>query len=923
MTGVGTPGQQRLATGRGATPAMAQYFELKEAHPGYLMLFRMGDFYEMFFDDAVAASALLGIALTSRKVSKAKGGAPIPMAGIPHFAADSYIEKLVRAGVRVAVCEQVEDVASAKKRRSSVVRREVTRLITPGTLIEERFLKPQRHNYLCAISAGDQQRFDVAWLDLSTGDFEFASFDGHHLPSELLRLAPQEILVQPSFLHAHPPVETFIRRSGWSVTLCDHDQQQQQQQQQQLQSQTCHHHEQKKDENEQEENKTESTLSASASSFGYDQSLACRLLRLYVQETQKGKMPSELQQPAPYQTDNAMYIDPPAWVSLELTQKIRSFPSQAAKDDAPTGTGEKDGSLLHLLDQTSTAAGSRLLASRLGAPLLSIQQINERLDLVQFFLDRAHLTREIRSGMASIYDSVRCLQRLALGRGSPRDMLSVLLTLVRSNDMRLRVLQESSLSSGLSSGLPAAFATELEQAKDLSGFANKISAALSEEAISSASLQGGGFIAAGYHAELDNFRKLARNGEDAVQELQQRFREETRIKSLKIKFNNIIGYFVEVPSSLLSAAGASREATQERRKEEGQTVHIPADYTLLQHLSSGYVRYKPRALADLELAIQRAENEAVALECRIFDELRMQVLAESPSIRHLSHVIAQIDVAIGLAQLSRQHLYVRPHVIEHEQPVFSVRGGRHPIIEAAQTTDTATPSTFVANDCELSHDSATTALLTGPNMGGKSTFLRQNALIAIMAQIGSFVPAESARLSPIDALFSRVGSSDDLSNNMSTFMVEMIETSAILTRAGARSLIIMDEVGRGTSTHDGLSIACAVLEHLHTVSRARILFATHYRELAEMEQRVPGLKCLTMEVIELSQPTATTNIAISDVGITSNPILFTHRVVPGVADRSYGIHCAQLAGLPPSVLLRAQQILNKISSSEPMSSTLY
>ena len=557
--------------------------------------------------------------------------------------------------------------------------------------------------------------------------------------------------------------------------------------------------------------------------------------------------------------------------------------------------------MLSLLDRTVTAAGSRLLASWLGSPLLSAAEINDRLDVLQFFIQNGQLMRQLRTELGGTFDVVRCLQRLSLGRGNPRDLHSIATTLVNAQAL-LQVLlshaqntSPSHASSSAPSSLPPSFTQQLLQLDDLSGLGTQIHQALSEGAFNVLSTQSGGFIAKGHSPELDELRQLATHGEQAIQAIQQQFRQQTNLKGLKVRFNNIIGYFAEVQASALLPPFP----------DGGPGPVIPQDFVLLQHLPSGYVRYKPRELSDLELALQRAENQAVALEAQLFDRLRLGALERSPAIRELAHALARIDVALALAELSRDHAYVRPVLLEEPASVFRVQDGRHPLVESAQTSDSARPSTFVPNDCALSPDTATTAVITGPNMGGKSTFLRQNALITIMAQIGCYVPARSAELSIVDSIFSRVGSSDDLSNNMSTFMVEMIETSTIVSRAGPRSLVIMDEVGRGTSTQDGLSIACAVLEHLHTVNKARILFATHYRELAEMEKYLAGLCCLTMEVIELATPLE-----------AASKILFTHKVIPGVADCSYGIHCAQLAGLPASILNRAHGILQSLSNVE-------
>jgi DNA mismatch repair protein MutS len=833
------------------TPAMRQYTALKEEHAGYLLLFRIGDFYEAFYDDAVVASQRLGIALTSRKRRKGSQG-DIPMAGIPHHALDNYLERLVKAGVRVAVCDQVESVEEAR-RRKSVVRREVVRLVTPGTLVEDRFLSPAKHNFLCALMRiDDANRNDVddsereialAWLDLSTGDFQCSVRRRAVVEAELLRISPSEVLVDVDSVDAS--LGRFLSASRFHVTALPDESRRQ------------------------FELDTHRLLAVDGADDDALSSLCdaerrcCAAVLAYVRETQKGSMPAHLMEPERHAEQLSMMIDPCAWHSLELTESMRS--------------GDRANSLLGVIDRTVTAAGGRLLASRLAAPSLDVVEINERLDAVECFVRNAALGVRVREALSSGFDMVRSLQRLSMARGSPRDLGAIGATLDNSV-ATLRTL----FGGGGGGALPRSLSSLVASLPDLSPLVDELARALVDDP--PLSIADGGFVASGYSDALDALRGSGQKRRADIDALARRYRKATGASAgqLKIRANRLIGWHVEVDGRVAMAAN--------------DCLGSPC-----QSLASGNVRFRPIELVELESRLGRADREAIDLELAIFEELCERVLAQAHMVRQAAHALASIDVAAALADTAARHRYVRPTV--DRSTVLDVTDGRHPIVEAMQRTgDSLQPSTFVPNSCALgvppgdTDDGAEPSnfwLITGPNMAGKSTYLRQQAIVALLAQMGSFVPASSARVGIIDSMFSRVGAADDLAKGMSTFMVEMLETSNILANARRRALVIMDEVGRGTSTRDGLAIAWAVAEHLHTHNRCRALFATHYHELTDIDY-LERLSCHAFRVQE-----------------HQDGIIFDYRITPGIANQSYGLNCAQIAGLPQSVIERAYEILHQ------------
>jgi DNA mismatch repair protein MutS len=811
------------------TPMMGQYLEIKRANPDCLLFYRMGDFYELFFDDAAKAAAALDITLTKRGKHD---GEDIPMCGVPVHAADAYLERLIRKGFRVAVCEQVEDPAEAKKRGAkSVVRRDVIRLVTPGTLTEDTLLDARRHNYLAAL-AEVRGAFGLAWVDVSTGAFGVAAPERAALPAALARLDPGEILVADRLIENPSLYELF---GAWKARLTA------------LPAARF--------DSENARKRLESHYGVAAldgfGAFGRAEMAACGALVDYVALTQKGHMP-RLAAPRREEGGAAMEIDPATRRNLELSETL---------------SGRRDGSLLAVIDRSVTGAGGRLLARRLAAPLTDPGEIARRHDEVEFFVVEEGLRAAIRKTLARAPDIERALSRLSVGRGGPRDLAAIRDGLAASSELR------AALAACESPPAPVAAAS-----RDLGEHAtlvDRIARALRPDP--PVLTRDGGFIAEGYAAQLDEFRMLRDESRRLIAGLQARYAKDTGIASLKIRHNNVLGYFVEV-----TAANADK-------------IPVSGDSTFIHRQTmAGAVRYSSAELSDLQGRIDRAADQALALELQLFDDLVGEVAARAEPIALCADALARIDVAAAFAELAALRRYVRPVV--DDSLAFEVRAGRHPVVEAA--LEAAHGGAFVANDCDLAPERRLW-LVTGPNMAGKSTFLRQNALIAILAQAGAFVPAEAARIGVVDRLFSRVGAADDLARGRSTFMVEMLETAAILNLAGPRALVILDEIGRGTATFDGLSIAWATLEHLHEANRCRALFATHYHELTALAATLDALAPHTMRVKEWR-----------------NEVVFLHEVVAGAADRSYGIHVARLAGLPAAVISRAEEVLEALERSE-------
>jgi DNA mismatch repair protein MutS len=823
-----------------ATPMMEQYIEIKANNPDSLLFYRMGDFYELFFEDAVEASRALGITLTKRGQHM---GHDIPMCGVPIHAADDYLQKLISLGFRVAVCEQVEDPAEARKRGSkSVVKRDVVRLVTPGTLTEEKLLSPSESNYLMALArirGGAETQMALAWIDISTGVFRLAETTSLRLLADILRIEPRELIVPDTVFHDPDLKATFDILGRIAVpqpgVLFD--------------SATA------------ESRITRYFGVGTLDGFGTfsrAELAAAAAAVAYVEKTQIAERPP-LSAPERESGASTLFIDPATRANLELTRTL---------------SGDRDGSLLKAIDRTVTGGGARLLAERLMSPLTDPDSINGRLDSVAFLIDEPSLCGELRTALKHVPDMPRALSRLALDRGGPRDLDGIrqgLSAARRVADLLAPALLPDELSVAL---------TDL-QALPLS-VEHLLAATLSDEM--PLLKRDGGFVRDGAFPELDEVRALRDQSRRVIAGLQLQYADETGIKSLKIKHNNVLGYFIEV------TAGNAGPMTD--------TPEAKARFIHRQTMANA-MRFTTTELADLESRIANAADQALTIELDAFDKMTSAVLAAADAIKAGARALAVIDVAAGLALLAEEWNYCRPDVDGSRQ--FSIEGGRHLVVEQALRRQSS--GTFIANDCDLSPkiDGGFGALwlLTGPNMGGKSTFLRQNALIAILAQMGSFVPASRAQIGVVDRLFSRVGASDDLARGRSTFMVEMVETAAILNQATDRSLVILDEIGRGTATFDGLSIAWAAVEHLHEANRCRGLFATHFHELTALSEKLNRLSNATMRVKEWD-----------------GDVIFLHEVGPGAADRSYGIQVAKLAGLPEAVVSRARDVLNKLEDAD-------
>jgi len=811
---------------RAMTPMMVQFFQNKEAYPDALLFFRMGDFYEMFFDDAVAAAGALDIALTKRGSHK---GEDIPMCGVPVHALDGYLERLIRKGFRVAICEQMEDPAEAKRRGGSkaVVRRDVTRLVTPGTLTEETLLDARSHNYLAAVTEVSD-KCGLAWLDMSTGDFTVQPLNLADLPAAVSRVSPGELLM-PEKLYERPELASLLEDWRSHLTPIPNA----------------------RFNSDNARRRLEAVYDVAAlDAFGdFDRAelAAAGALIDYVELTQVGKLP-RLGLPRHIGGGALLEIDASTRRSLELTRTL---------------TGGRPGSLLHAVDRTVTGPGARLLATRLSAPLTDPAAIDGRLNQVQFLIEAPELREKIRALLKAAPDLERALSRLSLGRGGPRDMASI----------RDGLVQAAALQAAVGGSENQPFGIE-EIHRDFGAhepLIDTLRRALADDLPLMA--RDGGFIRAEFEPSLDELRELRDQSRRLIAGLEARYREESGIENLKIKHNNVLGYFIEVTARNADKMGEP-------------FIH--------RQSMANAMRFTTAELGDLARSISEAADKSLAVEMDLFEGLVGDILGESGNIAVAAAAMARLDFVSALAFLAVEQRYTRPRLDGSQ--TFIIEGGRHPIVAAA--LEAQGNSGFVANDCDLSQDQRLW-IVTGPNMAGKSTFLRQNALIAVLAQMGSYVPADSAHIGVIDRLFSRVGAADDLARGRSTFMVEMVETAAIVNQATERSLVILDEIGRGTATYDGLSIAWATVEHLHESNRCRALFATHYHELVALTALLEACAPYTMRVKEWQ-----------------GDVIFLHEVAPGAADRSYGIHVARLAGLPPPVILRAEQVLETLEQGE-------
>ena len=837
-----TPAAQPPAESTGhVTPVMAQYVEIKAANPDCLLFYRMGDFYELFFEDAEVASRALGIVLTKRGKHH---GQDIPMCGVPIARSDEYLHRLIALGHRVAVCEQLEDPAEAKKRGAkSVVKRDVVRLITPGTLTEDSLLEARRNNYLLAVararlsSVGEEARFALAWIDISTGEFRICEAASGALAAEIARLEPSEVLVSDA-LYSDAEL-TPLWRTLAAVTPSTRDV---------FDSATA------------ERRLTSYFAVATSDAFGALTRLeltAAAAIVTYVERTQLGSRPP-LSPPRSVCAGGTMAIDQATRGNLELTRTL---------------AGERKGSLLETIDRTVTSAGSRLLAQRLAAPLTSPAAIDRRLDAVAAFVADIASRADTRSQLQAAPDLARALTRLAVGRGGPRDLAAVRDGIAAATRLAQSLMALKDTPIEIADALSACRAPDPRLAAELG-------AALGDEL--PLMKRDGGFVREGYDAALDETRALRDESRRVIAALQARYSDETGVKALKIRHNNVLGYFVEVTA-----------------QHGDKMLAPPLNATFIHRQTlAGQVRFTTTELGELEAKIASAADRALGRELDIFERLTAAVIAAGDSIKRCADALASLDVSSALAALAAERDYARPEI--DDGLAFVIDGGRHPVVEQALSRD-GTP--FVANDCDLSPPAEVEAgriwLITGPNMAGKSTFLRQNALIAILAQMGSFVPARQAQIGVVDRLFSRVGAADDLARGRSTFMVEMVETAAILNQAGPRALVILDEIGRGTATFDGLSIAWATIEHLHDVNTCRALFATHYHELTALSARLNRLHNATVKVKEWK-----------------GEVVFLHEVTAGAADRSYGIQVAKLAGLPAAVIERAKVVLAKIEQED-------
>lgn len=798
------------------TPMMKQYEEAKRAHPEAILLFRMGDFYELFGDDAKVAAKTLGLALTSRD----KGENPMPMAGFPHHQIESYMGKLITAGMRVAVCEQVEDPKLAK----GLVRREVTQVVSPGTVTDEAMLDPRECNFLAAIAPsvnGDGGPVGLAWLELSTGRFVAAGFSGGELFDQLARVAPAECLLAdeaeplPGVFHERMMV---TRRPIWAFS---HD--------------------------SARESLSKQFGTASLDGFGFEETpedvqaiRAAGAILDYLNETQRNSI-DHLDRIVPYRTSGTLEIDESSRRSLELTRTIRE--------------GRREGSLLGVLDRTVTAMGSRMMADWLGNPLTDIQRIRARHDAVEELLSDTIRTDALRDALRRVYDVERLLARVATGRATPRDLSFLGRTLAGLPGVKERL-----------EGFTTTLLTELDSQIDpCEALRDKLAAALVDDCPILS--REGNFIRKGFHPPLDELRELAHGGKQWIASYQAKEVERTGISNLKIGFNKVFGYYLEITNS-------NRQS-------------VPAEYIRKQTLKNAE-RYITPELKEYEEKVLSADERAMEMEYELFLTLRDEVATYRRQMQASAAALAQIDVLGSLAELARQRKYCRPEMTDTTE--LSIIDGRHPVLDIIEPEGTFVPNDTVADD-ETGH----ILLITGPNMAGKSTYIRQVALITLMAQLGSFVPAGKARIGVADRIFARVGASDELSRGQSTFMVEMTETARILNTATKRSLVILDEIGRGTSTYDGISLAWSIVEHLDERLKCRTLFATHYHELTDLQHSLS-------EVTNL-------NVAVRE---WDDQVVFLHKIVPGAADKSYGIHVARLAGVPRDVIERAKDILAQL-----------
>lgn len=807
------------------SPMMERYMEVKGENPGAMLLFRMGDFYELFHEDAQNAARVLGLTLTSRDKSSDN---PIPMAGFPYHQLDAYLQKLIHAGFRAAICDQVEDPRKAK----GLVRREVTRVVTPGTLTDDQLLDPRESNFIACI-APSKTNIGLAWLELSTGRFLVSEIEPSLLQDELARIQPAECLIPDSAVQnetislTRPDLggPVLTPRPAWCFA---------------------------KEETRRLLNEHFETATLEGFDVEVDSPAitAAGALLEYVRDTQRTALP-HIERIEVFRRSRHMVIDESTRRSLELTHTIRD--------------GSRENTLLGVMDQTQTPMGARLMAEWLSTPLADIEQITQRLDAVEELISDMTLRDQLRDALKEIYDLQRLTSRVATGRCSPRDLVCLATTLEQLPRLRARLAERK-----------AKRLQTLEQRIEL---CPEVRSSIREMLVDEppATTTDGGVIKSGFHSQLDELRDLARGGKQWIATYQAKESERTGIPNLKIGFNKVFGYYLEV-------TGSHRDK-------------VPEDYIRKQTLKN-QERYITPELKEYEDKVLRAEDQSKALEQELFAQLREHVAQFVPLLLRTAEALAEIDVFVALAHLAATAGYCRPEITV--EPVADIREGRHPVLDRLMPA-----GQFVPNDIRLGiegKDADTPVagriqIITGPNMAGKSTYIRQAALITIMAQMGSFVPASEARLGLADRVFARVGASDELGKGQSTFMVEMTETARILNAATARSLVILDEIGRGTSTYDGISLAWAITEYLHDELQCRTLFATHYHELTELTQTLKNA--------------SNWNVAVQE---NNDDVIFLHRIIEGAAGRSYGIHVAKIAGVPRFVTERAATILDTLES---------
>lgn len=812
------------------TPMLAQYMALKKEHADCLLFFRLGDFYELFFEDAQKASKVLNITLTRRGKS---GGDDIPMCGVPFHAAENYLARLIRQGFKVAICEQLESPEEAKKNAKlmggkPIVKRDVVRIITPGTLTEETLLDPHHHNYLAALVVL-KEKAACASVDVSTGDFFLESLEIGDIASTLTRMGPSEILIAENILQKQD-IESSLRNFKKNLTFLP-----------------SHRFDLINGERRLKEIFKVESLSGFGT-FNPLEIIAGGVLLDYVLLTQKGKIP-HLKHPQKITQQYYLEIDAATRRTLEISETQR---------------GESEGSLFWAINRTITPFGSRLLSRRLKFPLKDPERIENRLDGVAFCVQNTVLREDVRTILKSTPDLNRIIGRLSLGRGGPRD-----LGFLREGLQKVSLLKTCLEKAQSFPKIMEHIHTHLNPLEDLQ---NHLNQALDSTKPLPILARDGDFVAAGFNNSLDECRRLKNSGHKSILELQNKYVQGTSVSSLKIKHNNILGYFVEITAQNASKLGL-------------EFIH--------RQTLANVMRYTTVELSALEGRLMASKDEALQIELKIYDQLMEYVLSQLNEISESGHALASLDVQMALAQVAIEGNFTRPRV--DDSLIFEVEEGRHWGVELSLKS--AENLSFISNGCVCS-GSTRLWLLTGPNMAGKSTFLRQNALLVILAQMGSFVPAKKMHLGVVDKLFSRVGASDDLARGQSTFMVEMIETAAILNQATERSFVILDEIGRGTATYDGLSIAWSCLEYLHNVLKSRTLFATHYHELTDLKQDLVNLFVAHMAIQEWQ-----------------GNIVFLHRVKSGIANKSYGLHVARLAGLPDGVLTRAAEVLETLEAT--------